>query len=117
MLTVAEVHALTEAMPEHLRAAIMLAAWGGLRRGEVLGLRRRDVDPMRSLVRVEQAQVELNNGTVIFGPPKTEAGVRSIFLPEQAMDELNRHLDEFVLGQPNALISTGRAASRCTPGP
>lgn len=45
MLTVAQVEALTRATPTHLRAALALAGWGALRRGEVLALRRRDVDP------------------------------------------------------------------------
>jgi integrase len=55
MLTVAQVQALTVVMPAPLRAAVIMAAWGGLRRGEVLALRRRDVDPLRSLVRVEES--------------------------------------------------------------
>src|SRR5208282_6424831 len=38
--TVAQVEALMQAMPAKLRAAVVLAAWGTLRRGEVLGLRR-----------------------------------------------------------------------------
>lgn len=44
--TVAEVDALAQAMPERQRIAVSLAAWCQLRRGELLGLRRRDVDPL-----------------------------------------------------------------------
>jgi hypothetical protein len=40
----AEVDSLAEAMPDHLRVAVFLAAWCQLRRGELLGLRRRDLD-------------------------------------------------------------------------
>ncbi len=54
MLTVAEVDALQAAMPPQLRVAVTLAAWGGLRRGEVLALRRKDVDPLRSSTRIEE---------------------------------------------------------------
>ena len=36
-----QVAALTQSMPEQYRAAVTLAAWGTLRRGEVLGLKRR----------------------------------------------------------------------------
>jgi len=53
-------------MPPQLRVAVTLAAWGGLRRGEVLALRRKDVDPLRSSIRVERAQVELSDGTLLF---------------------------------------------------
>ncbi|HUC38312.1 MAG TPA: site-specific integrase [Acidimicrobiales bacterium] len=108
MLTMAEVQALTDTMPDNLRAAVTLAAWGALRRGEVLGLRRRDVDPLRSLVRVEQAQVELNDGSLIFGSPKTDAGVRAVHLPEPAMSEVSRHLDAHVGAERDALLFTGR---------
>jgi integrase len=102
MLTVAQVQALTDAMPGSLRAAVALAAWGGLR--------RRDVDPMRSLVRVEQGQVELNDGTVLYGPPKTDAGVRSVHMPEHAMVVVREHLAEHVGSGRDALLFTGRGA-------
>ena len=49
--TVAEVQALADSIDEHLRALVLLASWCGLRRGELLGLRRRDLDlagPYRS---------------------------------------------------------------------
>ena len=57
MLTVSEVRALGDAMPKQVQAAVALAAWGALRRGEVLALRRKDVNPMRSTVRIERAQI------------------------------------------------------------
>lgn len=108
LFTIAEVQALTDAMPINLRAAVVLAAWGGLRRGEVLGQRRQDIDPLRSRVRVEQAQVELNDGSVIFGPPKTDAGVRTVHLPPHAMAEVKRHLAAHVAAGQDALLFAGR---------
>ena len=108
MLTVAEVQALTEAMPARLRVAVTLASWGALRRGEVLGLRRRDIDPLRGLIRVEQAQVELNNGSVVFGQPKTDAGVRTVHLPDHAMSAVRAHLAGHVASDRDALLFTGR---------
>ncbi|HZU80056.1 MAG TPA: tyrosine-type recombinase/integrase [Acidimicrobiales bacterium] len=108
MLTVAQVDALTDAMPAELRAAVVLAAWGGLRRGEILGLRRSDIDPLRSQVRIERAQVELNDGSVIFGPPKTEAGTRSVHLPDHALAEIEHHLEAHVGVEGSALLFTGR---------
>jgi integrase len=115
MLTLAEVRALTEAMPDRSRIAVTLAAWGGLRRGEVLGIRRRHVDPLRSLVRVEEAQVELSDGTLTFGPPKTDAGIRTVHLPPHAMAALNDHMATFVSAQPDALLLTGRGGTPMRP--
>ncbi len=108
MLTVAQVRSLTLAMPGHLQAAVTLAAWGGLRRGEVLALRRCDVDELRSVVRVERGQVELSDGTLVFGPPKTDAGVRNVHLPEPAVSDLTSHLASYVGPEPDALVFTGR---------
>ena len=44
LATVAEVKALVELMPERLQLAVLLATWCQLRRGEILGLRRCDID-------------------------------------------------------------------------
>ncbi len=90
--TIAEVQALAAKMPENLRVAITLAAWGGMRRGEIPALRRRDIDSLRSSVRIERAQVELSDGTVLFTAPKTDASVRTIHLPELAMHAVEKHL-------------------------
>lgn len=54
--TVAEVKALTDAMPNRYRLVIELATWCQLRRGEILGLRRRDVDVHKSVIRIEQSR-------------------------------------------------------------
>jgi integrase len=106
--TIAEVQALAAEMPENLRVAVILAAWGGMRRGEILALRRRDIDPLRSSVRIERAQVELSDGTVLFTGPKTDAGVRTVHLPERAMHAIEKHLADYVASDPNALLLTGR---------
>jgi integrase len=111
LLTLAEVQALTDAMPDNLQSAVTLAAWGALRRGEVLGLRRRDVDPLRSRVRVERAQLELDDGKVLFTDPKTDAGIRDVHLPEQAMRAVNAHLDAYVSSHRDALLFTGRTGN------
>ena len=44
-----EVRASVEAVPERYRLALLLAAWCALRRGEVLGLQRADIDMGRGL--------------------------------------------------------------------
>jgi len=72
--TVAQVEALMAVMPTKLRAAVVLAAWGTLRRGEVLGLRRGDIDAAAGTVRVERSLGERRNGAVIVGPPKNPRG-------------------------------------------
>ena len=115
MMTVANVQALSEAVPNHLRAAVLLAGWGGLRRGEVLALRRKDLDVARGQVRIERAQTELNDGTIEFSLPKTDAGVRTVHLPRSVMLDLQRHLDAFVGPGGNELLFPGRGAVSMRP--
>lgn len=50
--SVAEVAAVADAMPDRMRLVILLAAWCQLRREEILGLRRRDVDPLKGTVSI-----------------------------------------------------------------
>ena len=106
--TVAQVEALMVAMPAKLRAAVVLAAWGTLRRGEVLGLRRCDVDVAAETVRVERSLGERRNGAVIVGPPKSSSGARTVHMPSSAMVLLEEHLRSFVGPDPNDPLFVGR---------
>lgn len=60
--TPAEIDALAAAMPERYAAAVHVAAWSGLRAGELFGLARRHVDLEVGSVRVERAAVTSLNG-------------------------------------------------------
>jgi len=106
--TVAQVEALMQAMPAKLRAAVVLAAWGTLRRGEVLGLRRCDIDVASGTVRVERSLGERRNGAVIVGPPKSAAGVRTVHMPASAMTLIEEHLRTFVGPAADAALFNGR---------
>ncbi|MDE3087519.1 MAG: site-specific integrase [Acidobacteriota bacterium] len=102
MLALAEVEALTDAISEGLRAAVVLASWGGLRRGEILGLQRRDVNEVAGGVAIERSLHELHTGEVVYGPPKSKAGARFVHLPKPAMASLLAHLDSHVAARPQA---------------
>jgi integrase len=66
--TVAEVGALETAMPEHLRLIVDLATWCQLRRVELLGLRRKDVDLDRASIHVEQSRTVMMRPAHNCGP-------------------------------------------------
>jgi integrase len=63
MLTTLEVEELANGMPERFRVVVTLAAWGGLRRGEVLGLRRGDVNEVTGRIHVERTLHEMHDGS------------------------------------------------------
>ena len=62
VLSVGEVVALAEGMPERYRALVLLAAFGSLRWGELAALRRCDVDVKHGTIRVERSLTELAGG-------------------------------------------------------
>jgi integrase len=89
----AEVVALVEAITPRYRAAVLLAAWCGLRRGEVLGLRREDVDLAAGVVTVRRNRVELlATGAAFDADPKTDAGKRTVTVPPHLLPVLAEHM-------------------------
>ena len=102
--TPAQVQELAQAMPERYAAAVHVAAWSGLRAGELFGLARRHVDLVHGTVRVERTLVELPGQGITLGPPKTEAGRRTVHLPDHVVELLRTHLDGFTPPGPDALV-------------
>lgn len=107
LLTLAQVETLLGAMAEELRPAVVLAAWGGLRRGEVLGLQRRDVNEVTGQVRIERTLHEMHDGRIVLGPPKSSAGRRTVHLPRQAMAAVGDHLRTTVAVGAESHLFTG----------
>ncbi len=66
---------------------ILLLVMVGLRRGELLALRWDDIDFEKNLLKVRNNLVRGEDGYIIK-PPKSEAGVRDIYLGSDVMDEL-----------------------------
>lgn len=79
---------LKHAAPHRLYAAILLAVTTGMRLGEVLGIRWRDIETENKIIHVRQ-NLQMTNTGIIFEPPKTEKGKRRIPLPPQTIAALN----------------------------
>ena len=86
---------LAQAMPEQLRIAVYLAAWCQLRRGEIRGLRRKDVDLAAGTLSVSVTKTTAMSGRTIVKEPKTRAGRRTIAVPAQIVNLLAAHLERF----------------------
>ncbi len=76
-----QVAKITAAMDAEYQAMVLLAAYGSLRFGELAGLRRHRVDVLHKTIQVEESAVELADGRVTFGPPKSASGRRTVALP------------------------------------
>jgi integrase len=105
--TMAEVDALVELMPTKLRLAVILAAWCQLRRGEVRGLRRKDVDVEHGLVTIDVTRTTAMSGRTIVKEPKTRAGKRTVAIPSNALLAVAAHLDSYVGADQDALLFCG----------
>lgn len=102
--TPAEVAALAAHMPARYSAAVWLAAWSGLRYGELFALSRRHIDIATGTIRVERALVNVPGQPVTFGRPKTRKSTRSVRLPATVVQLLAEHLATHVPNDPDALV-------------
>jgi len=93
-LTPDELEALAATVDERSRAAVLVMAWATLRIGEVLGLRRIDLDLNAGRLRVANNLVEVGS-RLHEGPPKTRAGRRSMTLPASVVADLRIHVAKF----------------------
>jgi len=84
-----ELMQLAETIDPRYRAFVLLGGFGGLRLGEMLGLRWGRVDLLRRRVHIAENLVDIG-GHISFGPPKTKAAVRSVPVPRFVADELSR---------------------------
>jgi integrase len=105
--TVDQVFDIADGVQPRYRALVLVAAFSGLRRGELFGLRRQDVDLDRRTVSVTSQRQQLANGEHIIGPPKSEAGRRTVALPNEAFGPLVEHLSRFTTLDAEAWVFTG----------
>lgn len=81
LATAEQIHQLADAIRPHLRSLVLLAGFGALRRRELFGLERRDVDLAAGQLSVQRQAVHLKDGARKLTAPKSAAGVRTVSLP------------------------------------
>lgn len=102
-LTLEELDALTAAMPGRLQAAVQVSVWCAPRFGELVALRRSDVNLKAGTIRIKRAVVRVK-GEPQVGPPKSDAGDRVVVMPPPLVDVMRGHLDRYVGSDPDALL-------------
>ena len=80
---------------EYLQALMLTIAGSGLRQGEALGLTVDRIDFLRRTIRVDRQLVTLQGQDPQLAPPKTEASMRTIPVPQLVIDALADHLARF----------------------
>ncbi len=114
--TLDEIAVITDTMPERLRLLIVLAAFVGLRQGELLELRRSDVDGVTGRIKVsrkvDKDVVAGASGACphcgrVVSAPKTASGVRTVHVPPPFLPMLQKHLLEHAAAGPSGLLFPG----------
>lgn len=107
---------ITDAMPPRLRLFVTLAAFVGLRQGELLELRRSDVDLARGQISVTRkvdkdvrwtAPEACRNCGRPISAPKTRSGVRVVHVPPPFLPALENHLAEHAAPGKDGLLFPG----------
>jgi integrase len=113
--TLAEVGMMVEAMLPRFRTIVLLAAWCQLRKGELCGLRRRDIDLERATLTVVQNLQQLRDGRLLIKEPKSAAGRRTVVIPSHILPAVRDHLATFTRSDPDALVFTGEKGGLLRP--
>lgn len=102
--TDAELETILRSITPRFRALVVLAASGGLRYGEAIELRAKDVTVEREpsggtatvRVRVERAVTHVPGMGFVVGPPKSEAGVRTVAIFGPDASCIAKHLQGLI---------------------
>jgi integrase len=101
--SVEELAAATAAMPDRMKLMVTLASWCALRFGEIVELRRGDVDLSTDVIRVRRAATRVG-GAYSITTPKSDAGVRDVDIPPHIIPLIEDHLAKYVDKERDSLI-------------
>jgi integrase len=91
------VFAIADALPVRYRAMALLATFASMRWGELVGLRRENIDLGACEIRIVETTAELDRGELLPETPKSRAGRRTVTFPAELVPELHWHLERFAL--------------------
>jgi integrase len=103
ILTPAELAVVADTIqPPQLRAMVLVLAWTGVRWGELIELRRRDIDDICENISVTRAATHRGRGCAI-GTPKSGKS-RNVVVPPHIRADLKEHLQMYVGTDAAALV-------------
>ncbi len=105
--TIQQVYEIADIIQPQFRVMVLTATFTGLRLGELRALTRERVDLLHSRIKVVEQYQDLRDGTLVLGPPKSDAGVRTVAIPAILKPELETHLAEFAAPGKKGLVFCG----------
>lgn len=123
LFTAKEVQQLADLMPARHRLAVLLAAWCGLRFGEIAALRRSDLTLPKgeatagAVLHVRQGVVRAD-GKQHLTTPKSVAGERTVVIPPHIVPDVRTHLAGHAQWGKDGLVfpATHKGTDYLTPG-
>lgn len=113
-----ELEIIIREMPERFQAMVCLATWCAMRFGELVELRRKDLEinlqADYGVIRIRRG-ASRTKGKTILGTPKSLAGIRDVAIPPHLLPLLVDHLARFVDESPNGLLFSGRDGKTLQP--
>jgi integrase len=107
MITIAQLNAIADAVGDRWRCLVEMAAWCGLRFGELAALRKDRIDIRSGTVSVVESAAVLAGGVRYVGPPKSDAGRREVAIPPHILPTVINHLERFSEPAPDGLVFVG----------
>lgn len=107
-MSVEQVFAIADEMPDRWAAMVMLAAGTGMRQGEVFGLTTDRVKFLERRLVVDRQLIGVQDEAPVFGPPKTPTSNREIPLPQVVADALAAHLERHPAGEHGLVFTTAK---------
>lgn len=104
-----EIARLAEAAGSH-KAMILVLAYGGLRLGETIALRRSDLSEDCRVIRVTRSIASVG-GRLVEGTPKSRSAIRSVTLPRFVSEEL----DQLVKRNPTDVVFSAPRGGHLNP--
>ncbi len=112
--TLNELAVLESEMPERYRLMVPLAGWCALRFGELVELRRGDIDLDDNVVKIRRAAVRVDGGWLV-GDPKFDAGIRDVAMPPHIVPTVKAHLAAHVGRGGDSLLFPARNGGHLQP--
>ncbi len=102
------VFAIADALPVRYRALALLATFASMRWGELVGLRRENIDLDACEIRIVETTAELDRGGMLPETPQVQGrSRRTVSFPAELVPELRWHLERFSQPGERGLIFVG----------
>jgi integrase len=91
---------------------VLLATFAQMRFGELAGLTRDRLDLDRCEVRITEAPVQRDKGSLLVEPPKSRAGRRTFTFPVELVPDVRDHLTRYAEPGRRGLVFVGPKGGR-----